>query len=293
MRRAPPISLIPAYPVTGGIALMAVAVTVMTTFMKRWSFAPFEVTPAAFHGEPWRLLISALPHLDVFHILFNVYWLWAFGTLIEEVWGHVRTLGLILVLAAGSMAADFALSHGGFGLSGVGYGLFGLLWVLAPRDRRFAEGMDARTAQVFVGWFFLCVGLTIAKVWHIANVAHGVGALLGVLIAAAVSARDASRRVLAAAAVPALLGAAYAGATVLRPRVNLAHDDSASFDAGLEALRAGRDEEAVAQYREAVRMDAKDAGAWHNLGIAYLRLGRTEEAEEAFAREQGLKNKVP
>jgi hypothetical protein len=36
---------------------------------------------------------SALPHLDVFHILFNVYRLWAFGTLIEEVRGHYEALG--------------------------------------------------------------------------------------------------------------------------------------------------------------------------------------------------------
>ena len=83
MRRPPPLARIPAYPVTAGIGLMAVAVTVMT-LAGRWSLAPFEVTPAAFHGQPWRLLTSVLPHLDVFHILFNVYWLWAFGTLVEE-----------------------------------------------------------------------------------------------------------------------------------------------------------------------------------------------------------------
>jgi membrane associated rhomboid family serine protease/Tfp pilus assembly protein PilF len=281
MRRPPPISRLPAYPVTGGVALMAVAVTLMT-LTGRWGLGRFEVTPAAFRAEPWRLLTSALPHLDVFHILFNVYWLWAFGTLIEEVWGHVRTLALFALFAAGSSAAEFALFHGGLGLSGVGYGLFGLLWVLAPRDRRFAEGMDARTAQVFVAWFFLCIGLTLSGTWHVANVAHGVGALLGVLVGFAVRAREPGRRALAATAVPAVLAASYLGATVLRPRVNLAHDDSASFEAGYDAFHEGRFDDAIAQYREATRMNPKDAGAWYNLGIAYEHADHADDAFDAY-----------
>ena len=39
-----------------------------------------------------RLLTSALPHGGIVHLLFNVIWLWIFGTAIEAVWGPVRTL---------------------------------------------------------------------------------------------------------------------------------------------------------------------------------------------------------
>ena len=57
-----------------------------------------------------------------------------------------RLLGLILLFAAGSAAAEYAFSQGGLGLSGVTFGLFGMLWMLARNDRRFADGVDWRAA---------------------------------------------------------------------------------------------------------------------------------------------------
>jgi len=42
----------------------------------------------------------------------------------------------------------------------VGYGLFGLLWVLSRRDERFRDSIDPRTVVVFVVWFF-CIATTL------------------------------------------------------------------------------------------------------------------------------------
>jgi membrane associated rhomboid family serine protease len=231
MRSPPSPTLVLSYPVTGGVGLMAGAVTFMT-LTSRWAVGRFEVRPSAFWSEPWRLFTSVLPHLDVFHLVFNVYWLWIFGTLLEEVLGHVRLLGLVALFAAGSMSAQFAVGHGAVGLSGVGYGLFALLWVLSSRDRRFAEAVDARTAQLFALWFVVCVVATYTKIWAVGNVAHGVGAVLGGLVGAAMSARTPRTRLLAAAGVPVLLAASFAGATVLRPRANLSHGSSLTLDSG-------------------------------------------------------------
>src|SRR4051812_40544076 len=103
MRRPLPPLLFPSYPVTAGISMMAVAVTAMTRLGK-WNIDRFAMGPTTFHGEPWRLLTSALPHAGILHIGFNVYWLWVFGTLLEEVLGHVRLLALMVLFAAGSAA---------------------------------------------------------------------------------------------------------------------------------------------------------------------------------------------
>lgn len=287
MRSPPSPARLAAYPVTGGIGLMAIAVTFMTGVIgepRRWAIERFEVGPTAFRAEPWRLFTSVLPHLDVFHLAFNVYWLWVFGTLLEEVLGHARLLGLVALFAAGSMSAEFALSHGGVGLSGVGYGLFALLWVLSSRDRRFAGAIDARTAQIFALWFVVCIVATYTKVWAIANVAHGVGAVLGGLVGVAMSARARSRRVLAAAGVLVVLAASYAGATVLRPRVNLSHDSSASFQLGYQAIQEGRFDDAIRNYRDAVATRGDDAKAWHNLGVACENAGRGDDAVVAYRR---------
>lgn len=292
-RERPPLSRLPAYPITAGIGLLAVAVTLLTA-SGRWELARFEVSPLAFRGEPWRLVISALPHVldvgrfDVFHLPFNLYWLWVFGTRVEDVFGHVKALGLILLLAAGSAAAEYALFRGGIGLSGVGYGLFALTWYLSRRDGRFSGAIDARTTQLMVGWFFLCIVATASRVWEVANVAHGVGALLGLLVGLAIAARRLSVRLLAGLGVPIVLAASWLGASTFRSRVNLAHDAHGSFALGLTALQAGRWEEGVRHYEDAVKMDPASAPAWYNLGIGYESSGRGREAVGAYKRAHDI-----
>jgi membrane associated rhomboid family serine protease len=266
---------------------MAVVVTLMTA-SGRWPVERFEVGPTAFHGEPWRLLTAALPHANALHLAFNVCWLWIFGTLLEEVLGHARLLALIVLFAVGSMAAEYAFFSGGVGLSGVGYGLFGLLWVLSSRDRRFAGAVDARTVRFFVGWFLLCIGVTCLKLLAVANVAHGAGALLGVLVGFAMSAGTPARRLAAGVAVPLVAGASLLGAAVLRPRINLEHDGGKSFVLGYEAIQAGRFDDAIQHYRDSVAMNDRDASAWHNLGVAYSGAGRGEEAVAAYRRSYDI-----
>jgi membrane associated rhomboid family serine protease len=127
-------------------------------------------------------LTSTLPHLDIFHLSFNLVWTAVFGVAIERAFGSGRTLALYAVLAATSGLAEFALFRGGVGLSGVGYGLFGLLWMLKRQGHPLGAVLEPAFVPVFIGWFFLCLVLTMAGVWNIANVAHGAGALFGILI---------------------------------------------------------------------------------------------------------------
>jgi len=133
-----------------------------------------------------------------------------------------------------------------------------------------------------VGWFFLCIFCTVQKVWAVANVAHGMGALLGVLVGAAVAARVPSRRALATLALPAVLALSFAGGGVLRARVNLAHDGHGSFRLGYQAIQEGRLDDAIRHYKASIAVDGKHAAAWYNLGIAYEGTHRAEEAVDAF-----------
>jgi membrane associated rhomboid family serine protease len=270
------------------VSLLAIAVTAMT-LTGRWPIERFQVDPTAFWSQPWRLLTATLPHLGLPHLAFNVYWLWVFGTLLEEVLGHARLLLLMALFAVGASAAEYAITGGGLGLSGVGYGLFGMLWVLSSRDRRFAGAVDARTVQGFAAWFVFCIVTTHLGVMPVANVAHGAGAVLGILVGLAMSERIAAgRRVSAAAGVPVLVVASLLGASVFRPRVNLAHDGSASFQLGYDAIQAGRFDDAIRHYRDSVATNDKDPKAWHNLGIAYDGAHRSAEAAAAYRRAYAL-----
>jgi membrane associated rhomboid family serine protease/Tfp pilus assembly protein PilF len=269
MRRPASLSQFPTYPIAGGLGLMAVLVTLMSMAGKsHGSIDALTMNALAFWDEPWRLVTSALPHGDAFHLLFNVYWMWSFGTVVEETFGHVATFLLVIVLQVGSGAAEYAFLHGGIGLSGVGFGLLGFLWVLSRRDPRFAGALDASTLRLFAIWFVFCCIVTVLDVWHVANIAHGMGFVVGVVLGDVVSRSRPVPRLLGALLVAALVGGAVLGASYYRPYLNLSSAGADFAYLGYQASVEGRNADAIRYYRRALELDAKDAGTWFNLGIS-------------------------
>jgi len=59
-------------------------------------------------------------------------------------------------------------------------------------------------------------------------------------------------------------------------------NDLAWFSLGLAYANLGRHQDAIAAYREALRLKPDFAAAWYNLGVAYANLGRYREAIEAY-----------
>jgi len=287
MRRPPPLSTCLGYPITAGVAALAIAAT-----LRWWSGANidrFMIGLDDWWREPWRLLTPALFHVDVIHLLFNLYWLWVFGTQIEQEFGPGKTLGIYVLLALGSNTAEHAIFYGGVGLSGVVYGLFGLLWVLARKDPRFHDAVDRQTTQLLVGWFFLCIALTAANAWRVANVAHGTGCLLGAILGWTIAARPFGLQVRNAAILAAMLLLFVAGGTIARPYVSLsANLDQELAYLGYKALESNNPQRAVTFYEKAVRINPNVHDWWFNLAVAYQRLGRPDDALDAFKRAAAL-----
>ena len=248
---------------------------------------PLLATPEIRRGEWWRLVTDIFPHHDPMHLLFDLYWLWVFGALVEQIFGHVKTAALLLLFAVGSSALEFAFLDGGVGLSGVGYGFFGLLWILSRHDSRFQDAIDDRTIKIFLIWFVFCIFTTIAKILPVANLAHGGGLLLGVLTGAAISMRK--ERVPAVAGAAAVLLFSLWAATLGRPRINLSsRGGAAEGHWGFEALTQNRNAEAVRWLRDAATYQPAEAPYWFDLGIAYWRAGDRKSATVAFERAQRL-----
>jgi len=286
MRRPPPWNDFIKYPVAGGTIALAVGVSLASWSGKVDVGALYETVDIR-RGELWRLLTSALPHADLLHLAFNCYWIWVFGSLIEERFGHLKTVAMFVLLAIAANGAEYAVLSGGMGLSGVVYGLFGLLWVLSRQDRRFEGEIDQNTVRLFVAWFFFCIFLTVVG-YPIGNVAHGVGAVAGALLGLAICGSS-QRRIAASAAVALLLAATLSGVTLGRPWINLSKYggyDEGSL--GYDALIANRDEEALRWLRDATRMQPGIAAYWFDMGIAYDRLGRRSEATAAYERARRL-----
>jgi membrane associated rhomboid family serine protease len=275
----------PKYPVVALTAVLAVGITV--AWWAKVDISPLFQNAEIRRGQLWRLLTSIFPHIDFFHLVFNVYWLWIFGTAVERVFGHVKIAGLFVLLALGSNSLDFAFAQGGVGLSGVGYGLFGLLWILSKWDARFRDAINSRTVALFVVWFFLCIFATATHVWNVANVAHGAGALVGVMVGLAIAFPQ--RRQLAIVSISALVLFGLCAATFARPRLNLSKTAGYEEETwGYDDLVADRNQDALRWLRDAVEYQPKVAGFWFNLGLAYSRLGDPSSAAAAYARAHQL-----
>lgn len=285
MRRPPKWTEIPKYPVIAGTAALAIAATI--AWWCKVNVSPLFATAMIRRGELWRLLTCILPHGDILHLAFNIYWFWIFGTAVEQVYGHLKTAALIVLFALGSGSLEFAFALGGIGLSGVVYGLFGLLWVLSPRDDRFHDVVDGRTVQLFVGWFLFCIVTTLLNIFPVANIAHGVGALIGILTGSALI--WPYRRKLAVASIGAILCFGLWGSTLGRPRINLSR--KAGYEEGrwgYDALEQGRNKEAARWLGDAVIYQPKLAVYWFDLGIAHERLGNKTAAQSAYQRAHQL-----
>jgi membrane associated rhomboid family serine protease len=287
---APPLSRIPAFPVVTVVAAMAIFVTIAVKTGKT-EMQPFLMSSVAFDNQPWRLAASALPHLSAFHLIFNVVWLWILGTRLEETLGHVTTFVIIVVLAVGSAAAEFAFAAGGVGLSGVGYGLVGCLFVLARKDRRFRDAIDKRTLVLFAVWFVLCVILTVTDVLPVGNVAHGAGFVLGVLVGYLIAPGAKPARAAAGVALVALVASSLAAAALWRPQLNFSVN--AAFDDTLrawDALEAKQYAVAVRHLERALALDPNDAANWYNYGVAlqYVAGSRGMTPLDAWERSLAL-----
>ncbi len=173
MRRPPPLSELIHYPVTGGVCLLAVVASLCN--FAGYNIEPLVVNYQALHTQPWRLITTTFPHVNILHLAFNLSWVWVFGSIIEAEFGWLWTGILILGLAAGSSAAEYAFAGSGIGLSGVGYGMFGFLWVLSRFHKSLRNVIDSKTVWMFVAWFFFCIALTASNYMPVANVAHGAG----------------------------------------------------------------------------------------------------------------------
>jgi tetratricopeptide (TPR) repeat protein len=160
---------------------------------------------------------------------------------------------------------------------------------LSRRDARFAGVVDDRTVRLFVIWFFACIAMTVTNIYPIANVAHGAGALIGVLVGFAIA--DAGkRRIFVAATASVVLFGTWA-ATVGRPKVNLSSEGGMlECRAGYEAHQAQQPEAAAYWFREATTYRSLPDLCWYALGLTEDSSGRPAEAVAAYRKGADMGN---
>lgn len=95
----------------------------------------------AIDGQYWRLFSSMFLHAGLLHIAFNAYALWAFGTVVEQDFGHVKFVLIYFVSGFVASAASYAfgpVNVVAVGASGAIFGIFGAFMAYSYRRRHLA-----------------------------------------------------------------------------------------------------------------------------------------------------------
>ncbi len=150
-------------------------------------------------GQVWRLITPIFIHLGVIHLLFNMYWLFQLGGLIEDQCGTVF-LGFLVVAVAifsnffqGVVPVDVGGASPGFlgelllngfgGMSGVIYGLFGYIWMKMIFDPGKRLNLPQSTIFILLAWLLFCMTpLATQYVGPVGNWAHAVGLVVGIVV---------------------------------------------------------------------------------------------------------------
>ncbi|MCP5533606.1 MAG: rhomboid family intramembrane serine protease [Akkermansiaceae bacterium] len=139
-------------------------------------------------GQVWRLITPMFLHFGVMHILFNMMWLWTLGRPLEHELGKARFLLVVAAIAVCSNIAEALLGGTNFGgMSGVIYGLFGLVVVHGRLHPAGILHLDPRTVRFMIIWLVLCFTGFLGP---IANWAHLFGLFSGGLIGAGIAMRS-------------------------------------------------------------------------------------------------------
>jgi len=130
-------------------------------------------------GEAWRIVTPIFVHYGAIHLIFNMYMLWVFGGRVELVQGSLFLLAMVLVVAVTSNTGQYFIGGSPTfgGMSGVIYALFGYMWIRGRYDPGSGYAVHRSTVIILLVWFVL--GLT--GMMNMANTAHGVGLLVGVV----------------------------------------------------------------------------------------------------------------
>lgn len=285
MPLSPPLKEVAKFPLTAVVAIAAAAVSVFW-----WTGGTIDMLMPSSDGwvrHPGRLASCLLPHGDVVHLLFNLYWWWFFAARIELAWGRVRLIAVVLLLAVSSSALQIGLDAPGVGLSGVGYGLVALLWFAQRTHPVLAGSVSKPTLQLFAAWFVVCIVLTELGVWSVGNVAHASGAAVGGVLGLCVCSRPPRRWVWIGAL--ALLLAAIGAVSILAPDSwRLSSSVPRVEVAAYEAIKGARYDDAERLLKQAIQQRPYTPELWTSLGIAQQHLDRHEEAVESYKQAIGL-----
>lgn len=106
--------------------LMLVLTYLNNPLMSKW----FALNPISFIWKPWQLVTYMFMHGGLGHLFFNMYTLFIFGSVLENVWGTKKFLTFYFVTGIGAALVNIGVQYltGSFALTvGASGAIYGIL----------------------------------------------------------------------------------------------------------------------------------------------------------------------
>jgi membrane associated rhomboid family serine protease len=137
--------------------------------------------------EPYQLVTHMFAHGGFFHLFFNMFVLWMFGTMLERVWGPKKFLIFYFVCGLAAAAAHLFLTFApAVGASGAIMGLFAAFAYLFPNTELIIfpipVPIKAKYAIAIMAAFDLFGGVYPASGGNVAHFAHLGGLVMGLIL---------------------------------------------------------------------------------------------------------------
>jgi membrane associated rhomboid family serine protease len=153
------------------------------------NFVLLHLSPHAvvYHLAVWQLFTYLFIHANIWHLVFNMFSLWMFGTPLEQDWGTRRFLKYYFVCGVGAglcdVAVNAALGNWGtrtIGASGAIYGLLLAFGVLYPNQKVLMDFLFPIKAKYLVMIYGAIALLSaLGENSGVSNIAHLGGMVFG------------------------------------------------------------------------------------------------------------------
>jgi membrane associated rhomboid family serine protease len=115
-------------------------------------------------GYIWQMITYMFLHVDIWHIALNMFVIWMFGRILEQIWGSARFLRFYFACGLGGAIFSFLFAYGTpvIGASAAAYGILLAFAVLFPNQRLllwFVFPIKARTLAIGLAAISLLLGI--------------------------------------------------------------------------------------------------------------------------------------
>ena len=168
--------------------LMLVLTYLNNPLMSKW----FALNPISFIWKPWQLVTYMFMHGGFGHLFFNMYTLFIFGSVLENVWGTKKFLTFYFVPGIGAALVNIGVQYltGSFaltvGASGAIYGILMGYAMLYPDSRLTLlfppVSMKAKWFVLIFAGIELLLGISNNPADNVAHFAHLGGLVFAFLL---------------------------------------------------------------------------------------------------------------